>query len=48
MESCFFELDSPVQRLCRKEVPIPYARHLELAAIPQTQDIIQKIQEILK
>jgi pyruvate dehydrogenase E1 component beta subunit len=48
MESCFFELDSPVQRLCRKEVPIPYARHLELAAIPQTQDIIHKIQEMLK
>ena len=48
MESCFFELDSPVQRLCRKEVPIPYARHLELAAIPQTHDVIQKIQEMLK
>ena len=47
MESCFYDLDAPVERLCRKEVPIPYARHLEIAAIPQYQDIINRIQEIL-
>jgi pyruvate dehydrogenase E1 component beta subunit len=47
MESCFYDLDTPVQRLCRKEVPIPYARHMELAAIPQTEDILAKIQEML-
>jgi pyruvate dehydrogenase E1 component beta subunit len=48
IENCFYELDAPIERLCRKEVPIPYARHLELAAIPQKEDIIKKIQEILK
>ena len=48
IEKCFFDLDAPVERLCRREVPIPYARHLELAAIPQTEDIIKKIQEIIK
>ncbi len=48
IENCFFDLDAPVERLCRREVPIPYARHLELAAIPQTEDIIKKIQEMLK
>lgn len=48
MEACFYELDAPVQRLCRKEVPVPYARHLEEAAIPQVHDIVKKIQEILK
>ena len=47
MESCFYELDAPVQRLCRKEVPIPYAKHMELAAIPQKNDISAKIQEML-
>jgi pyruvate/2-oxoglutarate/acetoin dehydrogenase E1 component len=47
IESCFYDLDAPVQRLCRKEVPIPYARHLELAAIPQVSDILAKIQEML-
>lgn len=47
MESCFFELDAPVQRLCRKEIPMPYARHLEEAAIPQVTDITSKIKEML-
>jgi pyruvate dehydrogenase E1 component beta subunit len=47
MEFCFFDLDAPVERLCRKEVPIPYSRHLELAAIPQAKDIRKKIQEML-
>jgi pyruvate dehydrogenase E1 component beta subunit len=47
MESCFYDLDAPVQRLCRREVPIPYARQMELAAIPQVADILVKIQEML-
>jgi pyruvate dehydrogenase E1 component beta subunit/2-oxoisovalerate dehydrogenase E1 component len=38
-EEAFFELDAPIARLCTREVPIPYARHLEDAAIPQTGDI---------
>lgn len=47
MESAFYDLDAPVVRLCRKEVPIPYARHLELAAIPQVEEIRAKIEEVL-
>lgn len=47
-ESCFYDLDAPVQRLCRKEIPIPYARHLEDAIIPQYKDILLKIEEMLK
>lgn len=48
MESCFYDLDAPVQRLCRKEVPIPYARHLEEAIIPKVEDIVLKIEEMFK
>lgn len=48
IESCFYDLDAPVQRLCRKEVPIPYAHQLEEAIIPQTADIVLKIEEMLK
>jgi pyruvate/2-oxoglutarate/acetoin dehydrogenase E1 component len=47
MESCFYDLDAPVQRLCRREVPIPYARHMELHAIPQVSNIKEKIEEML-
>lgn len=47
MEKCFYDLDAPVQRLCRKEVPIPYPRHLEESVIPQESDIIKKLKEML-
>ena len=34
-ESLFYELDAPVSRICTAEVPIPYPKHLEDAALPQ-------------
>jgi len=34
-ESLFYELDAPVARVCTAEVPIPYPKHLEDAALPQ-------------
>lgn len=43
MEKMFYELDSPVKRLCGVEVPIPYPAHLEEASIPQKTDIIQAV-----
>jgi len=39
-ETCFWTLDAPVARLAAAEVPIPYAKHLETAAIPQVTDIV--------
>ncbi|MDA8319088.1 MAG: alpha-ketoacid dehydrogenase subunit beta [Actinomycetota bacterium] len=38
-EQAFYQLDAPVQRVCGAEVPIPYARHLEQAALPQPETI---------
>lgn len=43
MEHAFFDLDAPVQRLCGVEVPIPYPKHLEDASIPQKEDIVNAI-----
>jgi pyruvate dehydrogenase E1 component beta subunit len=40
MENCFYELDAPVARVCSAEVPMPYPKHLEDAAIPQTPGIV--------
>ncbi|MDX5360738.1 MAG: alpha-ketoacid dehydrogenase subunit beta [Alphaproteobacteria bacterium] len=40
MEGAFWELDAPVGRVCSAEVPIPYAQHLEAAAIPQVPSIV--------
>ena len=47
MEGGFFELDGPVQRLCSAEVPIPYAKHLEEAALPQVDKIVAAVQAML-
>ncbi len=40
MEQAFYDLDAPVARVCREEVPIPYAKHLEEAALPQVDKIV--------
>jgi pyruvate dehydrogenase E1 component beta subunit len=40
MEGALWELEAPVERVCSAEVPIPYARHLEEAALPQVPRII--------
>lgn len=46
-EKCFYELDAPLARLCSEEVPIPYAKHLEDAAIPQTEKIVSAVMAML-
>jgi pyruvate/2-oxoglutarate/acetoin dehydrogenase E1 component len=40
MEHAFWSLDAPVGRVCSAEVPIPYPRHLEEAALPQPEAIM--------
>lgn len=46
-ENIFYELDVPVQRICGAEVPTPYAKHLEEAALPQVDTIVQTIQNLI-
>lgn len=48
MEKCFYELETPVQRLCGVEVPIPYPKHLEDAAIPQKEQIVSAVKKVLQ
>ncbi len=47
MEQAFWELDAPVDRLCTAEVPIPYPKHLEDAALPQVPTIVAAARAIL-
>ncbi len=47
MERAFDELDAPVARVCSAEVPMPYARHLEDAALPQAATIVKTVQEMM-
>ncbi len=47
-EEAFFDLDAPLARVCSEEVPIPYAQHLEQAAIPQTDKIVDAVRKLME
>ena len=46
-EECLYELDAPPRRVCSAEVPIPYAKHLEDAALPSVERIVSTVREVL-
>lgn len=46
-EHAFYDLDAPITRICSAEVPIPYAKHMEQAALPQTEDIVKTVKKLL-
>lgn len=48
VEQAFYELDAPPARVCGAEVPIPYAKHLEDAAIPQVDGIVAAARNLVK
>jgi 2-oxoisovalerate dehydrogenase E1 component len=45
-EACFWSLDAPVGRVCSAEVPVPYPKHLETAALPQVADIVAAVRAL--
>jgi pyruvate dehydrogenase E1 component beta subunit len=46
-ESAFYDLDAPVARVCSAEVPMPYPKHLEDAALPQPEAIVQAVRSLV-
>ena len=46
MEGAFNALDWPVARVCGAEVPAPYAKHMEDAALPRAATIVRTVQEM--
>ena len=47
-EDLFFELDAPIRRICSREVPVPYAAHMEEAALPQAAQIVEAARNLVK
>jgi len=43
MERAFDWLDAPVARVCGKDVPMPYNRNLEFAALPSEEDVVEAV-----
>ncbi|OBB37340.1 MULTISPECIES: alpha-ketoacid dehydrogenase subunit beta [unclassified Mycobacterium] len=46
VENAFYDLDAPIARVCTEEVPIPYAKHLEQAALPQPEKITAAVRSL--
>jgi pyruvate dehydrogenase E1 component beta subunit len=47
VERAFFDLDAPPARVCSAEVPVPYAKHLEQAVLPDSTKIIAAVRNSL-
>lgn len=46
VEQAFYDLDAPIGRVCTVEVPIPYPKHLEEAALPQPARIVDAVRAL--
>lgn len=46
-EKAFDYVDAPIIRVAQKEVPLPYNRNLEQLALPQVEDIVKAVKEVL-
>lgn len=46
-EDALYELDAPVRRVCAREVPVPYAEHMETASLPQVPDIVAAVRSLV-
>jgi pyruvate/2-oxoglutarate/acetoin dehydrogenase E1 component len=47
VETSFYDLDAPIARVCSAEVPVPYPKHLEDAALPQPLTIAAAVRQVL-
>jgi pyruvate dehydrogenase E1 component beta subunit len=48
MEQAFDYLDAPVARVACKDVPLPYNRNLEFAALPSEEDVVEAVLGMFK
>jgi len=46
-EEAFWDLDAPPARVCTAEVPIPYAQHLEAAALPSAERVVEAVRGVV-
>lgn len=46
-EEAFDYVDAPIKRVAQKEVPLPYNQKLEQMAIPQMEDVVAAVKEVL-
>ncbi|MFI1461889.1 alpha-ketoacid dehydrogenase subunit beta [Nocardia carnea] len=47
-EHAYYELDAPIRRVCTADVPIPYARQLEEAALPSPAAVVEAVHAVVR
>jgi len=47
-EECFDQLDAPVRRVAMPDVPMPYAKNLELALVPTEEEVVAAARSTLE
>jgi len=45
--TCMDELDAPLERVCMRDVPMPYARNLELEVLPSVKDVVAAVKKVM-
>ena len=46
-EDALYELDAPIRRVCSREVPVPYAQHMEDATLPSVDGILAAVRSLM-
>ncbi|HXA42839.1 MAG TPA: alpha-ketoacid dehydrogenase subunit beta [Candidatus Solibacter sp.] len=46
-EQCFDALDAPVRRVAMPDVPMPYAKNLELALVPTEEEVVAATRSVM-
>jgi pyruvate dehydrogenase E1 component beta subunit len=47
-ETCFDDLDAPVRRVAMPDVPMPYAKNLELALVPTEEEVVAAVLSLVQ
>ena len=48
VDDSLYDLDAPVRRVCSREVPVPYAAHMEEATLPRIDDIVKTTRALVR
>jgi pyruvate dehydrogenase E1 component beta subunit len=43
-----YDLDAPIRRVCSREVPVPYAAHMEEATLPRIDDVVATTRALVR
>jgi pyruvate dehydrogenase E1 component beta subunit len=46
-ESCFDDLDAPIERVCQRETPMPYSKVLEAETLPTPRRVIAAVKKVI-